>query len=183
MARAGRGGAALATAAIGSFVAGTLGTAALAVRADGGGGRASLRARRYFALAVLAFVAVSAMVGESRLNGFASLLFGLLLGVIGIDPLTGANSHGSPSASRNCSTASTSWSLPLGTYSSPWERCCPPGTPSRSQSVMLRESLWMTREEWARSWKAWLQRRRDWLPARRAPRGGRRDSHVPLLRG
>src|SRR5688572_33154535 len=60
MARAGRGGAALATAAIGSFVAGTLATAALTVSAPTmvelalGFGPAE-----YFALAVLAFVAVS----------------------------------------------------------------------------------------------------------------------------
>ena len=90
MARAGRGGAALATAAIGSFVAGTLGTAALTVCAPV---MVEFALRfgpaEYFALAVLAFVAVSAMLGESRLDGFASLLFGLLLGVIGIDPLTG----------------------------------------------------------------------------------------------
>src|ERR671914_2650034 len=57
MARAGRGGAALATAAIGSFVAGTLGTAALTVSApvmvD-----VALRfgPAEYLALAVLAFV-------------------------------------------------------------------------------------------------------------------------------
>jgi len=62
MARAGRGGAALATAAIGSFVAGTLATVALTVSAPVmvelalGFGPAE-----YFALAVLAFVAVSAV--------------------------------------------------------------------------------------------------------------------------
>ena len=63
MARAGRGGAALATAAIGSFVAGTLGTAALTVCAPV---MVEFALRfgpaEYFALAVLAFVAVFAMV-------------------------------------------------------------------------------------------------------------------------
>ena len=90
MARAGRGGPALATAAIGSFVAGTLGTIALTVSAPA---MVELALRfgpaEYFALAVLAFVMVSAVLGDSRLHGFASLLFGLLLGVIGIDPLSG----------------------------------------------------------------------------------------------
>src|SRR5512145_2054554 len=90
MARAGRGGAALATAAIGSFVAGTLATAALTVFAPL---IMELALRfgpaEYFSLAVLAFIAVAAVLGESRLRGFASLLLGLLLGVIGIDPLTG----------------------------------------------------------------------------------------------
>ena len=71
MARAGRGGAALATAAIGSFVAGTLATAALTfsapVMVD-----VALRfgPAEYFALTVLAFVAVSSVLGESALRGW-----------------------------------------------------------------------------------------------------------------
>ena len=90
MARAGRAGAALATAAIGSFVAGTLATIALTLAAPMmvdvalGFGPAE-----YFALTVLAFVAVSAVLGDSMLNGLASLFFGLALGLVGIDPLTG----------------------------------------------------------------------------------------------
>ena len=90
MARAGRGGAALATAAIGSFVAGTLATFGLTIAAplmvD-----VALRfgPAEYFALTVLAFVAVTAVLGESMLNGLASLFFGLALGLIGIDPLSG----------------------------------------------------------------------------------------------
>src|SRR5687768_16972856 len=66
MARSGRGGAALATAAIGSFVAGTLGTAALTVSAPVMV-EVALRfgPAEYFALAVLEFVAVSARLGES----------------------------------------------------------------------------------------------------------------------
>ena len=90
MARAGRGGAALATAAIGSFVAGTLATAALTFSAPVMA-NAALRfgPAEYFALTILAFVAVSSVLGESALNGLASLFFGLVLGLVGIDPLTG----------------------------------------------------------------------------------------------
>jgi putative tricarboxylic transport membrane protein len=90
MARAGRGGAALATAAIGSFVAGTLGTAALTLSAPLMA-NAALRfgPAEYFGLTMLAFVAVSSVLGESTLKGLASLFFGLVLGLIGIDPLTG----------------------------------------------------------------------------------------------
>ena len=92
MARSGRAGAALATAAVGSFVAGTLATAALTISAPFMVEIAlRLGPAEYFSLAVVAFVAVSAMVGESGLHGVASLLFGLLLGIIGIDPLTGAS--------------------------------------------------------------------------------------------
>lgn len=66
MARKGRGGPALATAAIGSFVAGTLATAALTLCAPV---MVELALRfgpaEYFALAVLAFIAVSAVLGDS----------------------------------------------------------------------------------------------------------------------
>ena len=90
MARAGRGGAALATAAIGSFVAGTLATAGLTVCAPA---LAAIALRfgppEYFALAVLAFLAVSSTLGASPLRGFGSLFFGLLLGLVGIDRLSG----------------------------------------------------------------------------------------------
>ena len=90
MARAGRGGPALCTAAIGSFVAGTLATVALTFLAPL---MASAALRfgppEYFALTVLAFTAVSAVLGGSILRGLVSLFFGLSLGLVGIDALTG----------------------------------------------------------------------------------------------
>ena len=91
MARAGRGGAALATAAIGSFVAGTLATGgAHAVRAADGGARARASVRRNTSRSPCSRSSRCPPCSASRaLRGFASLLFGLLLGVIGIDPLTG----------------------------------------------------------------------------------------------
>jgi putative tricarboxylic transport membrane protein len=90
MARHGRAGPALATAAIGSFIAGTIGTAGIsflgplvvefALR---------LGPAEYFALMVLCFVTVSAVLGGSALRGLTSLFFGLMLGLIGIDLQTG----------------------------------------------------------------------------------------------
>src|SRR5687768_13282900 len=90
MARAGRGGAALATAAIGSFVAGTLATLGLAfaaplfVRLALGMGPAD-----YFALMVVAFAAVVSVLGNSILKGLVSLFLGLALGLVGLDPRDG----------------------------------------------------------------------------------------------
>src|SRR6187402_463752 len=90
MARAGRGGPALATAAIGSFVAGTLATVCLALLAPTIVDLAvQFGPWDYFALMVLAFVTVSATFGDSVLRGLTSLALGLLLGLIGIDRLTG----------------------------------------------------------------------------------------------
>ncbi len=90
MARAGRGGPALATAAIGSFVAGLLATLALAFLAPHIVKLALVFGpREYFALMVLAFVTVSAAFGDSTLKGLTSLFVGLGLAVVGIEGVTG----------------------------------------------------------------------------------------------
>src|SRR6187401_2043826 len=90
MARAGRGGPALATAAIGSFVAGLIATLLLAFISPWVVRFAlSLGPADYFALMVLAFVTVSAAFGDSALRGLTSLFIGLGLGIIGIDQQTG----------------------------------------------------------------------------------------------
>src|ERR671912_381464 len=90
MARKGRGGPALATAAIGSFVAGLIATVALAFLAPWVVKVAlSFGPADYFALMVLAFVTVSAAFGDSALRGITALFIGLGLGVIGIDLQTG----------------------------------------------------------------------------------------------
>src|SRR6187455_548344 len=90
MARNGRAGAALATSAIGSFVAGTLATLALSVTAPLMVKFAlAFGSAEYFALMVVAFVMVTTMLGESRVKGWLSLLLGLTLGFVGIDALSG----------------------------------------------------------------------------------------------
>jgi putative tricarboxylic transport membrane protein len=90
MARAGRAAAALATAAIGSFVAGTIGTLALTflspVVADFA---TDFGPPEYVGLMAVAFVTVSALLGPNLLKGFASLLVGITIGLIGIDEQTG----------------------------------------------------------------------------------------------
>ncbi|MDE2617904.1 MAG: tripartite tricarboxylate transporter permease, partial [Burkholderiales bacterium] len=90
MARRGRAGQALATAAIGSFVAGTIGTLALTFFAPWVVEAAlAFGPAEYFALMVLSLVAVSAVLGSSVLRGLLSLSAGLLCGLVGIDLQTG----------------------------------------------------------------------------------------------
>src|SRR5262245_56862097 len=90
MARTARAGAPLATSAIGSFVAGTIGTLGITFLApvvvD-----IALRfgPADYFALMVFAFVTVSVVLGSSAVRGLAALFFGIWLGLIGIDLQTG----------------------------------------------------------------------------------------------
>jgi putative tricarboxylic transport membrane protein len=90
MARNGRAGPALATAAIGSFVAGTVGTLGIAFLGPVIVDLAlMLGPAEYFALMVMCFVTVSAVLGGSALRGLTSLFFGLALGLVGIDLQTG----------------------------------------------------------------------------------------------
>ena len=90
MARNGRAGPALATAAIGSFVAGTIGTLGISFLGPVVVDLAlKLGPAEYFSLMLLCFVTVSAVLGGSALRGLTSLFFGLTLGLIGIDLQTG----------------------------------------------------------------------------------------------
>lgn len=90
MARKGRGSQALAAAAIGHFVGGLIGTTALVLLAPTVASLAvDIGAPDYFAIMVLAFIAVTSVLGKSRIRGYASLLIGLTIGLIGLDSLTG----------------------------------------------------------------------------------------------
>src|ERR671918_1964123 len=89
MALQGRAGAALGIAAIGSFIAGTLGTLGLTLLAPPLANAAlAFGPPEYFALVVLGLTALAA-VGSSLLKGLVAGVAGLLLGTIGIDPQNG----------------------------------------------------------------------------------------------
>ena len=178
MARTGRGGAALATSAIGSFVAGTLATAALTflapVMAD-----AALRfgPAEYFALTLLAFVAVSSVLGDSTLKGLASLFFGLVLGLIGIDPLTGEArlSFGITQLLDGIDVVIVA----VGLFAVGESLFAASRTGIDPESVIpLRGSIWMTREDWSRSWRPWLRGTALGFPGGVLPAGG---SEIPTF--
>ena len=90
MARKGRAGAALAIAAIGSFVAGTFSVIALQFFAP-------LLARsalafgpaEYFCLTVLGVVMLSNLTGKSRVKSLILMMVGLMLSTVGVDPVGG----------------------------------------------------------------------------------------------
>ncbi|GAB3268042.1 tripartite tricarboxylate transporter permease [Arthrobacter pigmenti] len=99
MAKAGRAGPALATAVMGSFFAGIISTLGLTFLAPLVANLAkSFQATDYFALMVLAFISVTALVGASLIRGMISLFLGLFIGLIGLDFLTGQQrfTFGSP---------------------------------------------------------------------------------------
>ena len=86
MAKRGRAAQALATAAIGSFIAGTIGTLLVAFFTPTLAAQAvKVGAPSYFALMLLAMVLVTSVLGSSRLRGFIGLFMGLTIGLVGLD--------------------------------------------------------------------------------------------------
>jgi putative tricarboxylic transport membrane protein len=90
MAKQGRAGPALATAALGSFFAGTVATVLLVVAAPPLADVAlQFGPAEYFSLMVLGLVASVALASGSLLKAFTMIVLGLLLGLVGSDVETG----------------------------------------------------------------------------------------------
>ncbi len=177
MAKNGRAGAALATAAIGSFVAGTIATilvtlfapvvAEFAVR---------LGPPEYFLLMVLAFTTVSAVLGRSVLRGMTALFIGLAIGLIGLDQITGQVRYtaGVPEFMDGIEVVLVAVGLfAVGEtlYNALYE-----GRARSSINQMTR--VHMTRAEWRRSWPAWLRGTALGFPFGTIPAGG---SEIPTF--
>jgi putative tricarboxylic transport membrane protein len=90
MTRQGRAGEALAISAVGSFIAGVLGTVTIGLV---GPYLAEIALRfgspEYVGIALLALITVTSFSGGSLSKGMAAALLGMLLAAVGIDPLTG----------------------------------------------------------------------------------------------
>jgi putative tricarboxylic transport membrane protein len=172
MAKKGRAGPALASCAIGSFVAGTIATllvtllAPLVIELALKFGPAE-----YFALMVFAFTTVSAVIGSSTVRGLTSLFVGLFLGLIGIDSQTGQArfAFGVPELLDGVDVVvlavglfAVGEALYVGAYSSRLEE----------KIEKLQGSLWMSKEDWKRSLPAWLRATVIGFPFGSIPAGG-----------
>ena len=92
MARKGRAGAALAIAAIGSFVAGTAGIVGLMLFAPALGNFAlAFGPPEYFAVSLLGIILLSNLSGGSFLRSFLMVIIGMMISTVGIDTTTGFN--------------------------------------------------------------------------------------------
>ena len=172
MARRGRGAAALATAAIGSFIAGTIATAALTFVAPL---MAQLALKfgpaDYFALMILAFTTVTSLLGSSVLRGMTSLVFGLALGLIGIDVQTGQARFtlGSLELLDGISVVIVAVGLfAVGETFYVASRL----RKGAAKVQPIKGSIWMSRREWARSWRPWLRGSVLGFPFGALPAGG-----------
>ncbi|GLX96471.1 tripartite tricarboxylate transporter permease [Herbidospora sp. NBRC 101105] len=171
MARRGRAAQALATAAIGSFVAGTIATALLVVAAPLVVDFAiSFGPEDYLALAILAFTAVSSVLSRSVVRGLASLGIGLVIGLIGIDQQTGQArlTLGIPQLLDGIDVVVVAVGLfALGEVLYVASRLRH-GHPE----VIPVGRAFMGRSDWARSWKPWLRGTALGFPFGALPGGG-----------
>ena len=172
MAKQGRGGAALATAAIGSFVAGTISTLAITFLAPPIAFLArAFQPADYFALMVLAFVSVTALIGRSLLRGMISLFLGLFIGLIGIDNLTGQArfTFGVPQLLNGLDVVVVAVGLfAVGEALYVASRL----RHDREDIIPVKGRLLMNGDEFRRSWKPWLRGTALGFPIGALPAGG-----------
>nr|WP_321270603.1 tripartite tricarboxylate transporter permease [Alcaligenes faecalis] len=178
MARRGRGAAALATAAIGSFIAGTIATLALTFAAPVVAELAFIfTPADYFALTIMAFTSVAVVMGASRVRGFISLFLGLALGVIGIDAMTGQArmTFRLPDLLDGVELTVVLVSVfAVGEILYVASRF----RHNDEQIIPISGKAFMTRNEWARSWKPWLRGTVIGFPMGAIPGGG---SELPTM--
>ncbi len=172
MAKAGRAGPALATAAIGSFVAGTIATVLLTLLAPLVVELAlKFGPAEYFSLMVFAFITVSAVLGSSTVRGLASLFLGLFFGLIGIDGQTGQPrfAFGVGELLDGVDVVV----LAVGLFAV-GEALYVAAYQSRLTETLekLKGSVWMSKEDWKRSWPAWLRATGIGFPFGTIPAGG-----------
>jgi putative tricarboxylic transport membrane protein len=178
MAKRGRGAAALATAAIGSFVAGTIGTVLLSIAAPAISEIAFVFGpAEYFSLAVLAFTSVSVVLGASMARGLLSLCFGLGLAMIGVDYQSGQArlAYDVPQLLDGVGIT-----IVLVAMFAVGEILYVASRRSRAPQQVLEVGgrIAMSRQDWARSWKPWLRGTVIGFPMGAMPAGG---SEIPTM--
>ena len=171
MAKSGRAGAALATSAIGSFVAGTIATVIVTLFAPVVADFAvRLGPPEYFMLMVLAFTTVSAVLGQSTVRGMTALFIGLAAGCIGMDQISGAARYtgGKPEMLDGIDIVLVAvglFAVAEVLYAGLFE-----GRVQESSNRLGR--VHMTRRDWQRSIPAWLRGTALGAPFGCIPAGG-----------
>ena len=174
MAKRGKGAAALATAAIGSFVAGTLATVLLTFLAPTVAQIAvKLGPVEKVALMVLAFTTVGALLGASISRGLASLSLGMFIGLVGVDKMSGQMrfTFGVPVLSDGIDVVLVAVAL-FAVGEALYVGAMLRRGPQQVIPVTGSWRTWMTRSDWRRSWKPWLRGTAIGFPIGTLPAGG-----------
>lgn len=169
MAKAGRASQALATAAIGSFVAGTIATVALWVVAPTVADLVvTLGAPSYFALMVLALFAVTAVLGSSKLRGFIALFLGLAIGLVGTSTGQARLTFGEPLLADGIDIVVVAVAL-FAIGEALWVAA---HLRRKPLEIIPVGQPWMSKDDWRRSWKPWLRGTAYGFPFGALPAGG-----------
>jgi putative tricarboxylic transport membrane protein len=151
MARAGRGGAALAIAAIASFTAGTFGIVLLsALSIPFAAFALRFGPAEYFMLMAFSLTAVSALTGKSPAKGAISAVLGLMIATIGIDLQSGQArfTFGIPEFQDGIAFLV----IIVGLFAvGESMRSVEKWFEGTLQPIPIRGKLWATREEWKRA--------------------------------
>ncbi|WP_210502568.1 tripartite tricarboxylate transporter permease [Nocardioides xinjiangensis] len=171
MARGGRAAQALATAAIGSFVAGTVGTLLVVLFAPALASVAvEIGAPSYFALMVLAMIMVTSVLGGSPLRGFIALFLGLTIGLVGLDLNTGQTrlSFDQPLLAERIDVVVVAVGI-FALGEALWVAAHLRRTPAH---VVPVGRPWMSGDDVRRSWGPWLRGTAYGFPFGALPAGG-----------
>ncbi len=150
MARRGRAGPALATAAIGSFIAGTLAVVGLMLFSPLLVKLAVfLGAQEYFLLMVLALMMASTLTTGSRLKAWLATCLGLAVGVVGLDPQTGTPRETFGLLQLQDGIDFAIFAMALFAIPEALNSLCDRGKAAAPMKIQGRK--WMNREDWRRS--------------------------------
>lgn len=175
MAKSGRAAQALATAAIGSFIAGTIGTVLLWFLIPSVADVVvKLGAPSYFAIMLLALFAVSAVLGSSKLRGFIALFLGLAIGLIGTATGQARLTFDQPLLADGIDIVVVAVAV-FAIGEALWV-----GAHLRRKPLEIIPvgQPWMGRDDWRRSWKPWLRGTAYGFPFGALPAGG---AEVPTV--
>jgi putative tricarboxylic transport membrane protein len=177
MAKSGRAGPALATAAIGSFIAGTIATVFVVLLAPLVAEHAvKLGPPEYFCLMLLALLAVSALLGRSKLKGLVALFIGLAMGLVGMDQISGQARFTFDKAELFDGLEVVLVAVGLFAVGEAMYGALYEGKVAATQNTMTR--VRMSAQDWARSWPAWLRGTVIGFPFGTVPVGG---SEIPTF--
>jgi putative tricarboxylic transport membrane protein len=172
MAKRGRAGPALCTAAVGSFVAGTIATILLTLLAPQVVDLAvKFGPPEYFALMILAFMTVSTVLGDSTIRGLTSLFIGLGIGLVGIENQSGQARFvfGIPQLADGIEVVTVA----VGLFAVGETFYMASKMNQVTEKIeRIKGSILMTREDWKRSWKPWLRGTAIGFPFGAMPAGG-----------
>ncbi|MFS0884318.1 tripartite tricarboxylate transporter permease [Aeromicrobium sp. 179-A 4D2 NHS] len=169
MAKRGRAAQALATAAIGSFVAGTIGSVLLVVLMPSVADVVvKLGAPSYFAIMLFALFTVTAVLGSSKLRGFISLFLGLTIALVGSQTGQARLTFGRPELADGIDVVVVAVAI-FAIGEALWVAA---HLRRRPLEIIPVGQPWMSRADWGRSWKPWLRGTAYGFPFGALPAGG-----------